>query len=85
MDNTNDLTEELNQYKEEWLKELQMEIEIKELFYNYPLENNENFYIVSQGLARILGQLPDKPVKSAFIRDLLEEGEKALEEYDLYS
>ena len=48
--------------------ELAVEIQIKELFWENKIYNNESSYLMSQKIVEILSQLPNEPVENEYLK-----------------
>ena len=49
--------------------ELAVEIQIKELFWENKIYNNETSYLMSQKIIEILSQLPNEPVENEYLKE----------------
>ncbi len=49
--------------------ELAVEIQIKELFLENKIYNNESSYLMSQKIIEILSQLPNEPVENEYLKE----------------
>ena len=49
--------------------ELAIEIQIKELFWENKIHNNETFYLMNQKIIEILSQLPNEPVENEYLKE----------------
>jgi len=50
--------------------ELAIEIQIKELFWENKIHNNETSYLMNQKIIEILSQLPNEPVENEYLKEL---------------
>mgnify|MGYP003141950962 FL=1 len=50
--------------------ELAVEIQIKELFWENKIYNNESSYLMNQKIINILSQLPNEPVENEYLKEL---------------
>ena len=50
--------------------ELAVEIQIKELFWENKIYNNESSYLMNQKIINILSQLPNGPVENEYLKEL---------------
>ena len=46
-----------------------IEIQIKELFWENKIYNNESSYLMSQKIIEILSQLPNEPVENEYLKE----------------
>ena len=50
--------------------ELAVEIQIKDLFLENKIYNNESSYLMNQKIINILSQLPNEPVENEYLKEL---------------